>query len=70
MDRFVSIGETAQALGVSRTTVRRWEREGKLVPEHTPGGHRRDDVAQRYPERFRGGADVEKNRGVCPRIEA
>jgi excisionase family DNA binding protein len=54
MDRFVSVGEAAQALGVSISTLRRWEREGKLVPEHTPGGHRRYDLTKLYPERFRG----------------
>lgn len=53
MDRFVSIGEAAHVLGVSITTLRRWEREGKLVPEHTQGGHRRYDLAQLCPERFR-----------------
>jgi predicted site-specific integrase-resolvase len=32
----------AQQLGVHPQTIRRWDREGKLVPEfRTPGGHRR-----------------------------
>ena len=46
-DGFVSIGEAAQSLGGSIITLRRWEREGKLVPEHTSGGHRRYDLAKR-----------------------
>jgi DNA-binding transcriptional MerR regulator len=31
MERFVGIGEAAEVLGVSITTLRRWEAEGKLV---------------------------------------
>ncbi|WP_207654701.1 helix-turn-helix domain-containing protein, partial [Sulfobacillus sp. hq2] len=41
MERLVSIREAAKALGVSMTTLRRWEAEGRLMAEHTPGGHRR-----------------------------
>ncbi|MDA8193133.1 MAG: helix-turn-helix domain-containing protein [Thermaerobacter sp.] len=44
--------EAAQAPGVSISTVRRWEREGKLTPDHTSGGHRRYDLAQLFPKRF------------------
>jgi putative resolvase len=57
-------------VGVSTSTVRRWEREGKLVPEHTPGGHRRDDVAQRYPERFRGVADEPRKTMAYARVSS
>ena len=38
MVRFVGIGEAAAALGVSITTLRRWEASGKLAAEHTAGG--------------------------------
>ena len=39
---FVSIGEAALTLGVSVTTLRRWEQEGKLIPTYrTYGNHRR-----------------------------
>jgi predicted site-specific integrase-resolvase len=41
MDRYVSIGAAAKRLGVSITTLRRWDAEGKLVAERTPAGHRR-----------------------------
>ena len=33
--------------------MRRWEHEGKVTPDHTSGGHRRYDLAQLFPERFR-----------------
>jgi excisionase family DNA binding protein len=53
MDRLVGIGEAAQALGVSITTLRRWEAAGRLNAEHTAGGHRRYDLAKLRPEMFR-----------------
>jgi len=58
MDRFVGIGEAADALGVSITTLRRWEASGRLVAEHTAGGHRRYDLARLKPELFRAQADA------------
>jgi putative resolvase len=42
----VSIGQAAKALGVSISTLRRWEKEGKIEAERTPHGHRRYDLAQ------------------------
>ena len=53
MERLVSISEAARTLGVSITTLRRWEAEGRLIPEHTSGGHRRYDLAKINPEWFR-----------------
>lgn len=50
MDRLVAIGEASEALGVSITTLRRWEREGKLIPERTAGRQRRYDLAKLKPE--------------------
>ena len=40
-DRLLPIGEAARSLGVSLDTIRRWEREGKIVGIRTPGGQRR-----------------------------
>lgn len=48
----MSIGEAAKALGVSTQTLRRWDIDGKLVAERTPGGRRRyraEDVATFNP---------------------
>jgi putative resolvase len=64
MERIVSISEAAEVLGVSITTLRRWEAAGKLVAEHTPGGHRRYDLAKLRPELFRA-ADQSKRKTVA-----
>ncbi len=39
--KILSISDAASILGVSDETLRNWEREGKLSPFHTEGGHRR-----------------------------
>ncbi|MFZ6026899.1 MAG: IS607 family transposase [Chloroflexota bacterium] len=46
MDMKVSIGQAAKELGVSISTLRRWEAEGKIRAERTPKGHRRYDIKQ------------------------
>ncbi len=54
MNRLVTIGEASKVLGVSITTLRRWEKEGRLQPDEiTPGGHRRYDLVKLRPELFR-----------------
>jgi hypothetical protein len=35
--RLFGVGEAAKALGVSMTTLRRWEAQGRLIAEHTVG---------------------------------
>jgi putative resolvase len=42
MDKAIlNISEAAEVLGVSDETLRNWERDGKLKPSYTEGGHRR-----------------------------
>ncbi len=51
--KLVGIREAAEFLGVTPSTLRRWEREGKLLPdERTIGGYRRYDLARWRPETF------------------
>jgi excisionase family DNA binding protein len=50
VDKLVPIALAAKALGVSASTLRRWEAEGKLIPERTSGGQRRyriDEVGRK-----------------------
>lgn len=41
----VTIKEASVRLGIHSSTLRRWESEGKVVPDRTAGGHRRYDLA-------------------------
>ena len=41
MSRFIKIGETANILGVTPQTLRRWEREGTLIPDRKTKGNTR-----------------------------
>jgi putative resolvase len=50
MSKLVRIREAANLLGVSAQTLRRWESEGRLIPQRTSGGQRRYDVGQLRPE--------------------
>ena len=50
MDRLIAISDAAKLLGVSITTLRRWEAEGKLIPSRTAAGHRRYDLSKVKPE--------------------
>jgi excisionase family DNA binding protein len=50
MDNLVSISKAAKILGVSEITLRRWDREGRLIAAKTEGGHRRYDLSKIRPE--------------------
>lgn len=59
----LSLGEAAKQLGVSVDTLRRWDRDGKLVTERDANGHRRVPVAEverlrDSPERHRTGDEL------------
>lgn len=49
MNRLISINEASKRLGVSISTLRRWDETGVLVAERTPKGHRRYDVNKLHP---------------------
>ncbi len=53
MDRLITIGEASKILGVSISTLRRWDREGRLTPEKTTSGHRRYDISKLKPEMYK-----------------
>lgn len=52
MSKLVSITPAAKALGVSATTLRRWEASGSLVPTRTATGQRRYDLTALLPEQL------------------
>ncbi|MHB2010054.1 MAG: MerR family transcriptional regulator [Acidobacteriaceae bacterium] len=43
---YVGIRKAAQILAVNISTLRKWEKAGKIMPLRTPGGHRRYTEAQ------------------------
>lgn len=53
--KLVGIGEASEMLGVSKGTLREWDRDGTLVPVKTVGNHRRYKVS-----------DIERINGDAP----
>lgn len=41
MDKLLTIDETKKILNVSKSTLQRWDSEGKFIAQRTKGGHRR-----------------------------
>ncbi|MHB1513668.1 MAG: IS607 family transposase [Acidiferrobacter sp.] len=67
--RLVPIHEAAEVLGVSAQTLRRWGREGRLLPDaRTAGGRRRYDLARLKPEMFRAQADAARKTVAYARV--
>lgn len=54
MNRLVSINEASKQLGVSISTLRRWDKSGVLIAEKTPNGHRRYDINKLNPNLLHG----------------
>ena len=49
--KLLTIREASEILGVATSTLRRWEKEGKLIPdERTKGGQRRYKLSTLLPE--------------------
>ncbi len=46
MERLYRIGAAAKILGVSISTLRRWEKEGRLTSRRTEGQHRLYSLSQ------------------------
>ena len=53
MSKLLTISETSKELGISVSTLRRWDKSGKLISEKTPSGHRRYDITKLKPEAHR-----------------
>src|ERR1700693_5755440 len=70
MERIVGISEAAQARGVAISTLRRWEASGKMVAEHTVGGHRRYDLAKLRPELLRAAEAAQRKTMAYARVSS
>jgi len=64
MNRLITVGEASEILGVSISTLRRWDKEGRLKPEKTASGHRRYDITKLKPQLY-GGAKFEIRKTVA-----
>ncbi|HJH09033.1 MAG TPA: helix-turn-helix domain-containing protein, partial [Psychrobacter pasteurii] len=49
MSKLLSTKQAANQLGVSVSTLRRWDETGVLVAQRTPKGHRRYDLSKINP---------------------
>ena len=64
MDKLLSVSKAASLLGVSTNTLRRWEREGRLIPDkRTEGNQRRYKISSICPEMVRN--DDQKRKTVA-----
>ena len=45
-NEFIAIGKAAKMLGVTTTTLRRWDKSGKFEPIRTPSGRRMYSISQ------------------------
>ena len=68
MNKLLTISEASKELGVSISTLRRWDRSGKLVSEKMLSGHRRYDITKLKPETFRAIKEEERRTVAYARV--
>lgn len=68
MNRLISINEVSKLLGVSITTLRRWDKKGVLVAERTPSGHRKYDISKIDPNLLHGVESVNRKTVAYARV--
>lgn len=64
-DRLISLEQTAQMLDVCPKTLRDWDKQGKLVPVKTAGGHRRYKLSVVHAFMGTEEAKIVNNPAVC-----
>ena len=58
MDKLLTISKAAEHLGVSESTLRRWEKEKRLIPDkRTEGNQRRYRLSSVSPEMLHPGSE-------------
>ncbi|OPH37164.1 IS607 family transposase [Moraxella atlantae] len=70
MNRLISINQASQQLGVSISTLRRWDETGVLVAERTPKGHRRYDISKINPNLLHGLGDKDRKTIAYARVSS
>ena len=70
MNRLISINEVSKRLGVSISTLRRWDKAGVLVAERTPNGHRRYDINKINPNLLHGIKQVDRKTVAYARVSS
>lgn len=70
MNRLIGINEASELLGVSITTLRRWDKAGLLVAERTPGGHRKYDISKIDPNLLHGVGSVSRKTVAYARVSS
>ena len=70
MNRLISINQASQQLGVSISTLRRWDETGVLIAERTPKGHRRYDISKINPNLLHGMSDKDRKTIAYARVSS
>ncbi|WP_201546775.1 IS607 family transposase [Psychrobacter lutiphocae] len=70
MNRLLSIKQAADRLGVSVSTLRRWDETGVLVAQRTPKGHRRYDLSKINPNLTRNKVEQQRKTIAYARVSS
>ena len=70
MSRLIIINEASKQLGVSISTLRRWDKAGILIAERTPNGHRRYDIHKINPNLLHTIKDTERKTVAYARVSS
>ena len=70
MSKLLSIKQAANQLGVSVSTLRRWDETGVLVAQRTPKGHRRYDLSTINPNLTRNKVEQQRKTIAYARVSS
>lgn len=70
MDNLLSIEKAAELLGVSTGTLRRWEREGKLMPDERTAGNQRRYLLSSIKPQMKHGAIASRRTIAYARVSS
>jgi excisionase family DNA binding protein len=70
MNKLLSIEQAAELLGVSTGTLRRWEREGKLIPDERTAGNQRRYLLSSIKPQMKHGTVVNRRTIAYARVSS